>query len=143
MIKINNLEIKKQDNFGITLVALVVTIIVLLILAGVSLSLVAGQNGILRRATDAIDKYNIETAKEEIQLAMAELQTQYYEDRYFSDETSSTYQDYAQEKLTEGIKTSSGAMIKLSGQKVSYTLENNNKTLITGTFNSETRRCGS
>lgn len=38
---------------GITLVALVVTIVVLLILAGISLSLVLGQNGIVTRAKES------------------------------------------------------------------------------------------
>ena len=43
---------KNNDN-GITLIALVVTIIVLLILAGVSVSMLTGQNGILNRAAEA------------------------------------------------------------------------------------------
>lgn len=38
---------------GITLVALVVTIIVLIILAGISISLLLGQNGLLDRAKEA------------------------------------------------------------------------------------------
>ena len=38
---------------GITLVALVVTIVVLLILAGVSISLVLGPNGLIRKAQEA------------------------------------------------------------------------------------------
>ena len=42
-----------KGNKGITLVALVVTIVVLLILAGISLNLVLGQNGIISRAQDA------------------------------------------------------------------------------------------
>jgi len=42
-----------ERNGGITLVALVVTIVVLLILAGISLNLVLGQNGIVSRAQDA------------------------------------------------------------------------------------------
>ena len=42
-----------KGNEGITLVALVVTIVVLLILAGISLNLVLGQNGIISRAQDA------------------------------------------------------------------------------------------
>ena len=46
---------KKQLNSsnGITLIALVITIIVLLILAGISISMLSGDNGILRKATDA------------------------------------------------------------------------------------------
>lgn len=43
----------KKEEKGITLVALVVTIVVLLILAGVSISLVLGNNGIINRAQQA------------------------------------------------------------------------------------------
>ena len=46
---------KKETN-GITLIALVVTIVVLLILAGVSINMVLGQNGIVTKAKDARDK---------------------------------------------------------------------------------------
>ena len=42
-----------KNNKGITLVALVVTIVVLLILAGVSINLVLGNNGIIAKAKDA------------------------------------------------------------------------------------------
>ena len=42
-----------KNNKGITLIALVVTIIVLLILAGVSIAMLTGDNGILSRASDA------------------------------------------------------------------------------------------
>ena len=42
----------KKEN-GITLVALVVTIVVLLILAGVSIAMLTGQNGILTQANNA------------------------------------------------------------------------------------------
>ena len=48
---------------GITLIALVVTIIVLLILAGVSISMLTGQNGILNRAAEAKEK--TETAQKD------------------------------------------------------------------------------
>ena len=45
-----------KNNKGITLVALVVTIVVLLILAGVSINLVLGDNGIIAKAKDAKTK---------------------------------------------------------------------------------------
>ena len=45
-----------RKNKGITLVALVVTIVVLLILAGVSINLVLGDNGIVKKAQDAKTK---------------------------------------------------------------------------------------
>ena len=42
-----------KSKKGITLIVLIITIIVLLILAGVSISLVAGDSGILSKALDA------------------------------------------------------------------------------------------
>lgn len=42
-----------RNQKGITLIALVITIIVLLILAGVSIAMLTGQNGILTRANDS------------------------------------------------------------------------------------------
>ena len=57
---------------GITLIALVITIIVLLILAGVSLSLIAGENGILKRATGAVSQNSKAKAEEEILLVLNE-----------------------------------------------------------------------
>ena len=44
---------KMNKNAGITLIALVVTIVILLILAGVSISMLTGQNGILDNASKA------------------------------------------------------------------------------------------
>ena len=43
-------------NDGITLIALVVTIIILIILAGVSISMLTEQNGILTRAAEAKER---------------------------------------------------------------------------------------
>ena len=46
-------KVFKRKNSGITLIALVITIIVLLILAGVSIAMLTGQNGILTQAQKA------------------------------------------------------------------------------------------
>ena len=45
-----------KKNKGITLIALVVTIIALLVLAGISIAMLTGQNGILNRAVEAKEK---------------------------------------------------------------------------------------
>ena len=50
-------EIKNKQEKGITLIALVVTIVVLLILAGVSISLVLNNNGVISKAKDAKNQY--------------------------------------------------------------------------------------
>ena len=57
----------KASN-GITLIALVITIIVLLILAGISISMLSGDNGILQRATDAKTQTEQAELKEQKQL---------------------------------------------------------------------------
>ena len=47
---------KYKEHKGITLIALVVSIIVLLILAGISINMLTGQNGILNRTREAKEK---------------------------------------------------------------------------------------
>lgn len=53
---------------GITLVALVITIIILLILAGVTISLVIGENGLISKSKMAVGKYNDKEKIEKAQL---------------------------------------------------------------------------
>ena len=60
---------KVKGSKGITLVALVITVIVLLILAGVTIAALSGDNGILTRAEEAKIKIEQATEKEQIQLA--------------------------------------------------------------------------
>lgn len=124
---------------GITLIALIVTIIVLLILAGVSLNLVSGSDGILGRATNAVNKNNEAKVAEEVELAMAELQMEYYQARYVDGTTSGSFADYAKAKLesTNGVATTNGTL-KLSGTTVSYTPKGESTVLATGSFDSTT-----
>ena len=68
------MKMKNKSTEGITLVALVITVVVLLILAGVSLNLVFGNNGIIKKATDAAQKSKEAQRQTEEQLAnLAEL----------------------------------------------------------------------
>ena len=60
-----------KRNKGITLIALVITIIVLLILAGVAIAMLSGENGILKKAADA--KTNTGKSSEEEQVRLAAL----------------------------------------------------------------------
>ncbi len=66
---------KGRKEEGITLIALVITIIVLLILAGVTISLTFGENGILARAKEGKDKY-AESEQNEIDI-LDNLDTQF------------------------------------------------------------------
>ena len=67
---------KKTKENGITLVALVVTIIILLILAGVTISNLLGENGLINQAKLGKEKYAISEAKEKIELEITNLQVE-------------------------------------------------------------------
>lgn len=60
------LNLKSTKQKGITLIALVITILVLLILAGVSINTVFSDNGIMKRARDSKKVTNISSLKETI-----------------------------------------------------------------------------
>ncbi len=59
---------KKQKNLGITLIALVITIIVLLILTGVTIATLTGDNGILSKTNEAKVATELTGIKEELEL---------------------------------------------------------------------------
>ena len=60
--------IKLKENKGITLVALIITVIILLILAGVALSLVIGENGLITKSKQGVSKYKEKEETEKSQL---------------------------------------------------------------------------
>ena len=70
--------IMQRNTKGITLIALVVTIIILIILSGVSINLVLGENGIVNKAKKA--KENTELAKVEEETRLNELAKQIEEE---------------------------------------------------------------
>ena len=61
---------KKQK--GITLIALIITIIVLLILAGVALNSIFGQGSLIGNAQNAVDEYNKKVEEEKLALEQLE-----------------------------------------------------------------------
>ena len=106
-----------KDNRGITLVALVVTIIVLIILAGISINLILGNNGIITIAKKA--KENTELAKIEEETQLNELYTQLE-----SSGTSSGGTNYdAIAKLTEFKTAIANAIGEAGGVKPDTTSE--------------------
>ena len=60
-----------KNNKGVTLIALIITIIVLLILAGIGITMVVGQNGILSRAQEAKTTTSEKAAKEKVELSVS------------------------------------------------------------------------
>ena len=66
------MKINLKQRRGITLIALVITIVVLLILAGVTIAMLTGENGILGKATTAKAKSAEEEARERVNLMLAD-----------------------------------------------------------------------
>ena len=64
-----NYQIASKEERGITLIALVVTIVVLLILAGITISLVFGSNGVIQKAQDSKEQTEIGEMIEKLEMA--------------------------------------------------------------------------
>lgn len=69
---------KRYNNKGITLIALVITIIVLLILAGVSIGMLTGDNSILTNASKARKENALSSVKEQVLMAINTAYTEYH-----------------------------------------------------------------
>ena len=74
----------KSNQKGITLIALVITIIVLLILAGVAITMLSGENGILRQAANAKTQTEEQSTLEKMKLGALAAMT--HKDHTISDE---------------------------------------------------------
>ena len=84
---------KTKEMKGITLVALVITIVVLLILAGVSINTVLGDDGIIKKAKEAAEATKRASAEEEMNRLVLEYQIA---------SNDETLKSFLQEKVTEG-----------------------------------------
>ena len=113
-----------KEKKGITLIALVVTIIVLLILAGVTISLVLGQDGIFSKAEVAAEKTNEGQELDQVRLAVLEARTNSIVDKT----------DLEDELRTSINKVYPGATVEKTGEgeDVSYTitLPNGNQYIV-------------
>ena len=107
----------KRQQKGITLIALVVTIIVLLILAGISIMMLTGENGILNRASQAKIAQGIAQVEE---IARLRLQAAYAENLGMVDDATArtaviaelTSQGYEVKDISTSNQTVKGLLIQ-------------------------------
>ena len=97
-----------KSNFGITLIALIITIIVLLILAGVTLNMVMGDSGIFNKANQAKEETSYANAQEKVRLAVLN--------------SYNTQGDLDSEELKENINNIEGLKEKIDGD-IKYSLK--------------------
>lgn len=67
-----------KNEKGITLIALVVTIVVLLILTGITLNILLGNTGVINKSKEAKEKYSSSQIKEILEMAVSEAQMDNY-----------------------------------------------------------------
>ena len=79
---------------GITLISLVITVIILLILSGVTLHFILSKNGIIDKATDAVDGHRKVVAMEQIELLLEEYNIQYYEEKNIQGDEQKNKKEY-------------------------------------------------
>lgn len=65
-----------KNNKGITLIALIITIIILLILAGVTINVLIGDNGLFNTAKEAGEKYEQAAVREKLEGMLIHLQAE-------------------------------------------------------------------
>ncbi len=86
---------KRKSNQGITLIALVITIIILLILAGIAIATLTGDNGILNKANLAGE----ETKKKEYEEVLKIIGNGLRADKIVNYETSEIYMEKYNQKI--------------------------------------------
>ena len=114
--KIEELAIRNKK--GITLIALVITIIVLLILAGVSIAMLTGTNGILTQAQLAKSKTEKNAIKENLEVKMLGAKIE-----NGTESTEDILSQMDDVKITS--KTDDGFLIKMNGH--SFFIDNDKK----------------
>ena len=110
--------IKVKNQKGITLIALVITIVVLLILAGVSINALFSDNGIIARAKDAQNKIN-EAEKKDLE-AINELNNWLEETGGIKNETGGDKPTPSAEWTQEKTKVTNGTTTYEVGDDYSY-----------------------
>ena len=104
---------KFAERTGITLIALVITIVVLLILAGVSISMLTGDNGILTQATEAKKANTVGAEKEQIGLAMQSLKMKKQADNVSTIVTAEELQNQLKADGAKNVTVEDGGSNKL------------------------------
>ena len=127
-----------KNNKGITLIALVITIIVLLILAGVSIAMVTGDNGLLGQATRAGAETQVAEAREMAIMDVNTLIAQYYEEKYVNKQSSgSDLEDTAKEYVLAHLPAEKDPYYTFSGNTITLKPLKNDGTQVKGTFDED------
>lgn len=102
-----------RDTRGITLIALIITIIVLLILAGVAISLTIGEDGIFKKSEQSAGVYNKEEATEKMNMKITYSQMHTYTQKQRMPTLQELADDLCEDKEIEYVQLESKQIAKL------------------------------
>lgn len=105
---------KRRDENGITLIALIITIIIMLILAGVALALVVGNNGLIKLSKDARNETNMQAAIEKINLKITNSQMNSYGRNQNELTLQDLANDFCEDEEIEYVELNSKKLASLS-----------------------------
>lgn len=98
---------KRKSNKGITLISLVITIIIMLILAGVVITLALGNNGLIGKAKEAKEETNKQTAIEQINLKITNSITKKYAEEQRDPTLQELANDFCEDNEIEYVELTS------------------------------------
>ena len=124
---------KIRNNKGITLIALVITIIVLLILAGVSIAMLTGENGLLIQTQRAKANSEVAEAKELAAMKITEQYAEFLQEKY--SDTSNNSQTFTPKDFKSGKYEIKDGKITITPKGMN---ENGEEVTISGTVNEGT-----
>lgn len=127
----------RKENEGITLIALVITIIVLLILAGVTIATLTGDNGILTKANKAKEQTEIGKEKEIVKLATTAVITT--NNAIDKDSLQSELNKTAGDKKTEVYNYNQKLQVYFTDSKRYYEIDGNSNVELINVTNGEKR----
>lgn len=127
----------RKENEGITLIALVITIIVLLILAGITIATLTGDNGILTKTNEAKEQTEIGKEKEIVKLATTAVITT--NDAIDKDSLQSELNKTAGDKKTEVYNYNQKLQVYFTDSKRYYEIDKNFNIELINVTNGEKR----
>ena len=123
-----------KNQKGITLIALIITIIVMLILAAVVIAMATGENGVIGKARESKAAQTRADMKTAVSLAYAEILADYHSAaaKANSTDTSSLLASYfTYEKFRQAYDNNGGPA--LDGSSTLYSVSNDNTQIVSGT----------
>ena len=122
---------KNIKEKGITLIALVITIIILLILAGVSVAMLTGKNGIIQQAINAKEKTEIAIVQEKVDLWLGENNMYSSSKKVSKPKTEKEFLEQLiieDENIEKENIDKQNKVININGEKISYMISEGTKS---------------